>query len=206
TEEGAVVLTVSRGVGDLAETTVRFAVRDTGIGIPREKQKLIFEAFQQADGTTSRKYGGTGLGLTISREIARLLGGFIDVVSTAGQGSTFALTIPIALHDADTLGVGETLRSEPAVLPLPEQADFGGRTVLLVDDDLRNLFALRSVLESRNIRVLHADNGRSGIELLQTTPGVDLVLMDTMLPELDGLTATRAIRDMLQFQIGRAHV
>src|SRR5690606_26920759 len=72
--------------------------------------------------------------------------------------------------------------------------------VLLVDDDLRNLFALRSVLEARNIRVLHTDNGRSGIELLQTTPGIDLVLMDTMLPELDGLSATRAIRDMLQFR------
>ncbi|MDQ2642519.1 MAG: HAMP domain-containing protein [Myxococcota bacterium] len=185
------------------DAQVRFAVSDTGIGIPLEKQKLIFEAFQQADGTTSRKYGGTGLGLTISREIARLLGGTIEVESIPGKGSTFTLTMPVNYGGADLhkdeLQSSGVMAAEQR-LPVPEDVDFKGTRVLLVDDDARNMFAIRTVLEARGIQVLHAANGKLAMDLLRTNPELDLILMDTMMPEMDGLTAMRGIREKLQLR------
>lgn len=200
TSKGSVSLIVSASQG----ASISFAVKDTGIGIPLDKQRLIFEAFQQADGTTSRKYGGTGLGLTISREIARLLGGSIEVTSTPGEGSTFTLHLPEIYAGAEAALPGEGNKNEDnanlePLPPLPEDASFDGIRVLVVDDDLRNIFAIRSVLEAKGVKVIHAENGKEALESLQTNP-VDVVLMDTMMPEMDGLTATKAIRDMVQFQ------
>ncbi len=203
TARGGAILRIRSAPRERGENMLSFSVHDTGIGIPLEKQKLIFEAFQQADGTTSRKYGGTGLGLTISREIARLLGGSIDVVSAPGEGSTFTLYLPITYSGAEAAAHADALSHDTAgraIPPLPTDAAFAGTKVLLVDDDVRNLFALQSILKSRGIEVLHADNGRVAIELLQTHPDVDIVLMDTMMPEMDGLSATRAIRDIVQYQ------
>jgi signal transduction histidine kinase/HAMP domain-containing protein/ActR/RegA family two-component response regulator len=201
TTQGAVVVTVDRArptspSGD----AIAFSVTDTGIGIAKDKQKLIFEAFQQADGTTSRKYGGTGLGLTISREIARLLGGTIEVESTPGAGSTFTLALPLRYAGAEA-GDHEPHAPPPETGPalLPEDARFEGRVVLLADDDIRNVFAINSVLESRRMKVLHAENGRDALRQLDANPGVDLVLMDTMMPELDGLSAIQEIRRQPRF-------
>ncbi len=204
TAEGNVTLTVAPATGDRGEGMMTFAVRDTGIGIPLEKQKLVFEAFQQADGTTSRKYGGTGLGLTISREIARLLGGTIEVVSEPGRGSTFTLSVPQLYAGAETSTREEDEHIEAMrhehIPPLPSGADFSGTKVLLVDDDLRNILAIRSALEAKKIEVLLAENGKLALEMLRQHPEVDLVLMDTMMPEMDGISATRAIREVIPFQ------
>jgi HAMP domain-containing protein/signal transduction histidine kinase/ActR/RegA family two-component response regulator len=201
TGEGSVTLSMAL---DRGTDMLSFAVQDTGIGIPLEKQRLIFEAFQQADGTTSRKYGGTGLGLTISREIARLLGGSIDVVSAPGQGSTFTLHLPTTYAGAETVSRDAAVPHEMATLSqpakLPADARLNGLKVMLVDDDVRNVFALRSVLEAREIQVFHAENGRLAIEVLREHPDMDVVLMDTMMPEMDGLTATRAIRDIARYK------
>jgi signal transduction histidine kinase/CheY-like chemotaxis protein len=332
-----------------AAQAIEITVTDTGIGIPEEKQKLIFEAFQQADGTTSRKYGGTGLGLSISREIARLIGGELRVRSIQGEGSTFTLYVPLevtpaasavtgstarydnsgavvpsalptgfevsddrddlgrgpfvliveddpafaailldAAHEADLKGVVSTAgagtlamarklqpsaitldlgladidgfvlldllkhdpdtrkipvhvisgvdrrgaamgmgafgvtekpaeradlvrifralrdeaakqkprrrrKSESAVVsrPIPELA---GSKVLIVDDDIRNIFSLTSVLESHDVEVLHAERGKDGILILEQTPGVDVALIDIMMPDMDGYETMQQIR------------
>jgi CheY-like chemotaxis protein len=337
-----------------AERAIEIAVTDTGIGIPSDKQKLIFEAFQQADGTTSRKYGGTGLGLSISREIARLLGGELQVRSTPGEGSTFTLYIPLeavaevgavvpgtparydnsgavvpnalpaafevnddrdelgkepfvliveddatfasilldAAHEAGLKGVVSTagagtlamarklqpsaitldlglsdidgfvlldlLKHDPQTCHVPihvvtgadrsgavigmgafgvtekpverEQliqlfrnlrdeaekkprkrrkmsdtaastrpvAELAGARVLIVDDDIRNIFSLTSVLESHEVEVLHAERGKDGILILEQTPGVDVALIDIMMPEMDGYETMREIRRLPQ--------
>ncbi len=339
-----------------ASRAIEISVKDTGIGIPQDKQKLIFEAFQQADGTTSRKYGGTGLGLSISREIARLLGGELQVRSKPGEGSTFTLYVPLeaqaatgsaaagtparyentgavvptalatsfevnddrdelgdapfvliveddptfasilldAAHEAGLKGVVSTagagtlamarkmqpsaitldlgladidgfvlldlLKHDPDTRHIPihvisgaggsgsvlrmgafgvtekpaERADLvtvfgalrdeaasekprrrrkrsdsappaarpiqelGGAKVLIVDDDIRNIFSLTSVLESYGVEVLHAERGKDGILILEQTPGVDVALIDIMMPEMDGYETMQQIRQRPQ--------
>ncbi len=210
-----------RNAAGPGEDLVAFVVRDTGIGIAPEKLPVIFEAFQQADGTTNRKYGGTGLGLSISREIAGLLGGRIVAESEPGRGSTFTLYVPV-LHPGNAPGEPQP-GSEPSLdasellspehLALPDQDDdwpaggeleqwrsgragqvLSGRRVLIVDDDIRNVFALTHVLGRVGMSVLYAENGREGIEVLEREPDVELVLMDIMMPEMDGYETIRAIR------------
>ncbi|MFD8480409.1 HAMP domain-containing protein [Kitasatospora sp. NPDC059673] len=285
-----------------------FRVQDSGIGIGADHLESIFGAFQQADGTTSRRYGGTGLGLSISRELARLLGGAVSAESVPGEGSCFTLLLPAPLapepaapaerrilvvepdppalltmlarsavadrapatavdsaadpdralaaldraphrllvldlalpddgarkllaalerrpHPVPVIGHttrpdtplpdGEHLEittgldelrerigkaagppgAEPAApAPAPE-GRLAGRTVLVVDDDSRNVYALSTALELEGATALHAANGRTGLALLRAHPEVDLVLMDLMMPELDGYAATAAIRE-----------
>jgi signal transduction histidine kinase/HAMP domain-containing protein/CheY-like chemotaxis protein len=199
-----------------SDEVIAFTVSDTGIGIAPEKLPVIFEAFQQADGTTNRKYGGTGLGLSISREIAGLLGGRIVAESEPGRGSTFTLYVPV-VSPGHTVAAEE--QSPPAVPPTEPLAsghdsDDGwpaptkleawqkgragrvlpGRRVLIVDDDIRNVFALTHVLGRVGMPVLYAENGREGIETLERNPDVELVLMDIMMPEMDGYETIAAIR------------
>ncbi|MEV6104314.1 HAMP domain-containing protein, partial [Streptomyces sp. NPDC051940] len=223
TAAGRVALSVSLasapedgpGDGDL----VAFAVTDTGIGIAPDKLSVIFEAFQQADGTTSRKYGGTGLGLSISREIAGLLGGKIVAESEPGLGSTFTLFVPavspghISTEGASPLPLipesavehEPVARTEfegdwPSTTKLEEWKSgragevLPGRRVLIVDDDIRNVIALTHVLGRVGMPVLYAENGREGIEALEGNEDIQLILMDIMMPEMDGYETIEAIR------------
>ena len=198
TEQGRVTLKISKSMSK-GEEVLSFAVSDTGIGISKDKQGLIFEAFQQADGTTNRKYGGTGLGLTISRQIAQLLGGNIFVSSEPGQGSTFTLTIPMKYQHQE----GIVPPSSPEISSqktLPEDADFSSRKVLVIDDDMRNIFAITVILERKGMEVIYAENGKAGIDKLKENPDVDMILMDVMMPEMGGIEATQEIRKIDEFK------
>jgi signal transduction histidine kinase/HAMP domain-containing protein/CheY-like chemotaxis protein len=180
------------------EQLLAFRVEDTGIGIAEEHLSTIFGAFQQADGTTSRRYGGTGLGLSISRQIARLLGGVIEAESVLGQGSRFTLVLPVSGSTAPGSGAA-ALPARPEPVRERLGGDLDGRVALIVDDDERNVFALAGVLELHGAQVLHAANGQEGLDLLQSRDDVDVVLMDVMMPELDGYEATRRIRAVPRF-------
>ena len=200
------------------ECMLAFSVIDTGIGIPREEQETIFDAFKQADGTTSRKYGGTGLGLSICREIAYLLGGFIELTSEAGKGSNFTLYLPFDQVNKPkemTSYIKEAsagLENEHYIPEVTNKMDDEDRSnkqlgnsslkdkkVLIVDDDIRNVYALTIALEKYEMEILVADNGREGIEILQSIPDIDIILMDIMMPEMDGFEAIRTIRSTPEF-------
>lgn len=225
THEGIVSLCVEKAQnkaarGPYTEADIAFIVKDTGIGIPKHKQEEIFEAFKQADGTISRKYGGTGLGLSISREIAHLLGGSIEVQSAEHQGSTFTLRVP---QDQPHQQPEQSAASAEVAAGLPPQIEepppikeshaagsekrsnsktalLEGKKILIVDDDMRNIFALTTALESYHVDVLFAENGREGIDMLNGNPDIDLVLMDIMMPEINGFEAIRLIRKQAEFE------
>jgi CheY-like chemotaxis protein len=185
-----------------ADSVVSLAVSDTGIGIGQEHQQRIFEAFAQGDGSTARIYGGTGLGLSISRELVGLLGGEITVASTPGQGSTFTVYLPVGRPAATASPVVQPVM--PTIAPtvrdgIPLDDTLEGIKVLLVDDDFRNIFAMTAILERGQAQVIVAESGAEAIAALNRMPDINLVLMDIMMPIMDGYTTIRAIRTLDQF-------
>ena len=168
----------------------RFSVRDTGIGIPEAAQAHIFEAFSQADGSTSRKFGGTGLGLTICSQLADLMGGNLSMESQAGVGSVFHLDLPLQI----TTPPAEDTQVEEA-----EAMRFDKVRILVAEDNPINQKLTQFMLEHLGIEVIVEGDGKAAYERLQHTP-VDLVLMDCQMPEWDGLTSAKAIRRWEQEQ------
>lgn len=203
TEQGHGTLKLARNNAAYADVLpISISVEDSGIGIPADKQTQVFEAFSQVDGSTSRRYGGTGLGLTISRNLANLLGGRIAVESTVGHGSTFRLLLPghiDANRAPDKLSAVGSSGTEKSSAPTARckdipNASYPGRRVLLVDDDLRNLLALAPVLESWSIEVVAAGDGCEAMDTLQDDQAFDLIFMDLGMPEQDGIETIKRIK------------
>ncbi len=188
TDQGEVGIHVSLDEVSSTEDKVvlHFAVSDTGIGIPEDKQRHLFQSFQQADSSISRRYGGTGLGLAISRQLVQLMGGEISLTSTEGLGSTFSFTI--ALPSCSTEKVLKVCQ-----LDRDQRSKVTGLSVLLVEDNEANRELGTILLESSGQKVQVAEHGLRALELLSDT-GFDVVLMDVQMPEMDGVTATRVIR------------
>jgi signal transduction histidine kinase/CheY-like chemotaxis protein len=221
TDRGSVTLKLSNaGKSPPCLAALRISVLDTGIGIHASQQGHIFEAFRQADGSTSRRYGGTGLGLSISQQLSQLLGGCIELESEEGKGSVFSLLLPLELKqvkreqtssatgdDATTLSIprvadnhapssDSTSRDTTAE---PEAVEIRGHRVLLVDDDVRNLLSLTPVLESWGLDVTAAGDGHEAMEVLEEDE-FSIVLMDLMMPEMDGYDTIRCIRSRPQLR------
>jgi HAMP domain-containing protein/CheY-like chemotaxis protein len=231
TERGRVALQIGLGDRDIihdngdvypASELIAFSVIDTGIGIPKDKQSLIFEAFQQADGTTSRRYGGTGLGLSISREITRLLGGRIVVDSTPGEGSKFTLYVPRFIkspaHTVEDGGNETYVYSSPEAGQLQENGSFGSasssftrstvsfdieddrdslkagdRILLIVEDDINFAGILLEMSRAQGFKSIVATRGDTGLDLAQRYRP-DAITLDLKLAGLDGWTLLEQLK------------
>ena len=177
TERGHVLVKIERPKG-AGEGQIRFSVQDTGIGIPKDKAAKIFEAFTQADSSTTRRYGGTGLGLTISRRLVAMMGGDIEVTSVPGQGSDFHFTVQFAKAEAET----------PAAMDI-----LNGVRALVVDDNETNRLILREYLEYAGALVDEAADGREALAVVAASEPYDIVLTDMRMPDMSGLEVTEQL-------------
>jgi CheY-like chemotaxis protein/signal transduction histidine kinase len=226
TQEGGITVNIHRpsALVNLSRSglehkkAIAISVSDTGVGIPEDKQKLIFEAFQQADGTTSRKFGGTGLGLSISREIAKILGGEIQLQSEAGKGSTFTLYLPESVSAEEVGGVAEITEAEKEAVRETEKEveektvakkekkgveeirddrqdiTAGDKSILIVEDDLKFAKILFDFTREKGFKCLIACDGEAGLQMAtQYLPSA--VILDVGLPRMDGWTVMERLKD-----------
>jgi len=183
TEEGQVELVLSANGKNLM-----VEIKDTGIGIHKENRRIIFEPFRQGEESLTRKYGGTGLGLSLAKGLVELMGGSIQLKSEAGKGSVFSVTLPVVKE--------EKLKVKPELELKPEEMGIrlNNRKIMVVEDEEINYLLLKGILSRHGAQLVRAKNGKEGIQRYQENPDIDLVLMDIRMPVMNGLDATRALK------------
>jgi signal transduction histidine kinase/HPt (histidine-containing phosphotransfer) domain-containing protein len=192
TEKGQVEITVAIKSQPGPDQELLFTIKDNGIGIPTDKQQLIFESFTQADSLTTRKYGGTGLGLTICQKLLTIMGGHIWLKSQPGEGSTFFFIIPFSQATAPRPEINTNIELQSASCDLLPYA-----RILLVDDNKDNCNLIRLYLRSTPFTLKTAENGKEAVKAFRAKP-FDLILMDIEMPIMDGYEATQKIRQWEQ--------
>jgi PAS domain S-box-containing protein len=206
-EEGKLAINVrrvtdeagSRGgpFGDIPACTLEIRVTDTGIGISEEQQGRLFRSFAQVDSSISRKYGGTGLGLVISKSIVELMEGDIRIESKLGQGASFIFTARVGIGEPAAAKVPAGRGEDAAVESGTDAGTFEGRRILLAEDVEINREIVQSILEPMGFKIDEAENGREAFDKFAANPGIyDLIFMDIHMPEVDGYEATRLIRKL----------
>ena len=188
TEKGEVVIRATIETISSTTTTVKFTVRDTGIGIAEEKISNLFEKFTQADGSTTRKYGGTGLGLAISKQLTTLMGGDIGVISTPGTGSTFWFTIPF----------GKSTETASPASRASLDKSLTDKTLLVIDDNATNRKVITRYLAPWHCRIIEAGSARAALDILNQASSkhpIDMALVDLMMPGMNGIDLGRIIRE-----------
>ena len=189
---------------NVKDNELEFYVKDSGIGIKSEKLNEIFDRFRQADISISKDYGGAGLGLTISKAYAELLGGKIWVQSEPGKGSTFYFTIPFkSVGELNQKSVSEQIEKDTAIsndlVHESNQKEMAkqtkkSRTILIAEDEEYNFLLLNEFIYNMNLNILHARDGEETVEMCKTNPDISLILMDIKMPVMDGMAATKLIK------------
>lgn len=191
TEKGSVTMKIWIGQVEKGKLDLFFQIKDTGIGVPDSEQNKIFKAFEQQDADTTRKYGGTGLGLTITKQIIDLMNGTIQIKSKVGEGSVFTVHLPNIRWEFSEISESyESYETEEK----PQKFEFEPATILVVESSEDSLTIMRTLLERFHFQVLEANNGKEALALLSQNK-VDLIFMDLKMPVMDGFTATAKIRD-----------
>jgi len=189
TQAGEVLISMEPVRQTVESTELRWSVSDTGVGIPADKLETIFDSFEQADGSVTRQYGGTGLGLTISKELVEMMGGQLVVDSKVGEGSTFSFSLKLKRQPE----TGQDLLPVPAQSDRPALAPVREQRVLLVEDNPVNQKLALALLNRLEAEVTMAENGQEALECLEQA-SFDLIFMDIQMPVMDGLTATSRIK------------
>lgn len=213
TEKGNIVLTFKRPAANTQFSEIKldrtkaiaFSVQDSGLGISKQNQKLIFEAFKQEDSGISKVQGGTGLGLSVAKGLASLLGGEIQLRSEKGEGSTFTLYLPEKMEI--TPGKQYDSKQNSVIMPgrfeenkISSDEIFIDKTLLLVDDDMRDIFSLKQALDYVGFKVLVGRNGKEALTQLEKNKEINMILMDILMPDMNGYEAIKRIRTSDDFK------